>query len=74
MFCPRPQNLVRTARCSEWVRLDEGLPFLWWRCKVGVSIEIALFELDGFDFHGLDLLEIFLIVQAISKNIAECAQ
>jgi len=38
-----------------------------------MSIKIAFFELPRLDLHGLYLLEVLLVIQAITKDIAERA-
>lgn len=39
-----------------------------------MSIELVFVKLSWLDFHGLDLLEILLVVEAVPQNIAKCAQ
>jgi hypothetical protein len=38
-----------------------------------MSIELVFVKLSWLDFHGLDLLEILLVVKAVAQNIAKCA-
>lgn len=38
-----------------------------------MSIKFVFIKLPRFDLHRLDLLEVFLVVEAVSKNVAECA-
>lgn len=70
------QDLIRPEwrplRLALYHRL--ALSILRWKCEVWMSVEIVLLKLDGLDVHGLDLLEIGLVVQAIAEHIAKCAK
>ena len=38
-----------------------------------MSIELVFVKLSWLDFHGLDLLEILLVVKAVPQNVTKCA-
>jgi hypothetical protein len=62
VLCTRPQNLIRADWRSMLFLLHHCLFSLLWWCEVRMPVEGALFELDGFDRHGLNLFEIVLVV------------
>lgn len=76
VVCSRSQDLVRAHWRALWLSLHDCLclPILLRRSKVGMPIQVPLFELDRLDLHGLDLLEILLVVQAIAEYVAKSAQ
>lgn len=69
-----PKDLIRPARGPEWFWFNERLLLLRRACIIGVSVKFVLVEFPRLDFHGLNLLEIFLVVETVSKDIAKCAQ
>jgi hypothetical protein len=58
----RPQNLIWSHWRTLWLLLHHRQLVLWWWRKVGVPVQVPFLELDRFDLHSLDLLEIFFIV------------
>jgi hypothetical protein len=74
MLSTRAQDLVCSHWRPLWLSLHRFLPILVrWR-KVWVPIKVVLLELDGLDVHGLDLLEVVLVVQAVAEHVAKCAE
>jgi hypothetical protein len=62
-FSACPEGLIRANRRPVRLSLDHALPFLLRRwCEVDVSIQVVLLELDGLALHGLDFLEVVLVV------------
>jgi hypothetical protein len=56
------QNLVWSHWRSLYFLLHNCMFFLRWGCEVRVPVQVPFFEPDRFDLHGLDLLEILLVV------------
>lgn len=54
--------MIRAYWRPLWFPFHDRLPFLWWWREVWMSVQVALLKLDGFDVHGLDLLEVVLVV------------
>jgi hypothetical protein len=38
-----------------------------------MPVEIGFLKFDGLDLHGLDLLEVFLVVQAVAEDVTKSA-
>jgi hypothetical protein len=56
-----------------WLSFYQFLPFLVrWR-EIRVPVKVVLLKLDGLDVHGLDLLEVVLVVQAVAEYVAKGA-
>ena len=62
-FGTRPEGLVGANWRPMRLSFDHSLGlFLGRRCEVDVSIQVILLELDRLALHGLDFLEVFLVV------------
>ena len=57
-----PQDLVRSKWRPVWLPFHDRLPVLRRWCEVWMSVEVPLLKLDGFDVHGLNLLEVVLVI------------
>jgi hypothetical protein len=68
------EDLVRSGWGLVRFLLDHSLFFrLGWWFEVDMSVKGVLLKFDRLDLHGLDLLEILFVVQAVAKYIAKRA-